>query len=339
MVAYIGRRIGFAVVSVFGVVVITFFLARVVPADPARLYAGGERASPAAIAQARAQLGLDRPLWQQFVTYVENVAHGDFGTSFVTSRSVLTDIGTFLPATLELVIPAILLALIFGIPVGAIAGARRTRMFDTITRITSISGAAVPAFWTALLLQLLFAVSLKWLPVGGENGIAIAVSHPIRHITGFVVLDAALAGNWSGVTDTLTHMVMPVVVLAIYPWSIVVRQTRASVIEVMTELHVTAARAAGFSESRILFRHVLKNAFAPTLTVLGLIFAGSLTGAVLIEVVFSWPGIGRYLTTAILSADFPAILAVTIIGAIGYVVINLIVDVVQVILDPRVRVR
>ncbi len=337
LVRYVLRRLWLAVFVVACTVVVTFVIARVVPADPARLYAGGLRATPAAIRRATVELGLNKPLVVQFWNYVDGLAHLNFGRSIVTYRPVATDIADFLPNTLELVIPAMLLALMIGVPVGLIAGSRPGSRTDRVSRYVALGGAAIAPFWLALVAQLILSVELGWLPVGGQLSTATSVFDPVRPVTHFLTLDALLTGNWYAFGDSLLYLIMPVAVLTVYPLCLVIRQTRASVFNVMGDLYVTAARSQGFSERSVRFRWVLRNAIIPTLTVAGLALAGSLTGAVLVEVLFSWPGIGRYITNAIQAGDFSAVMAVVIIGTLGYVLINLIVDIVQAILDPRVR--
>jgi peptide/nickel transport system permease protein len=336
MAKYVLRRVVLAFVVIIGVLVITFVISHVIPNDPARLYAGGERATVAEVQQARRELGTDKPLPEQFVIYVGNIIHGDLGISITSHRPVTEDIGVFLTASLELVIPAITLALLIGVPIGVLTGASSGRG-RRIGNLIAIIGAAVPPFWLALLGQLVFAVILGWLPVAGRVGTDTTIFNPVKATTGFNLIDSVISGNWSGFVDSLDHMVMPVLVLFVYPVSLVIRQTSASVSQVMTAPYVAMARSTGLPHRTILFRNVLKNAVGPTLTVLGLTFAGALTGIVLVETIFSWPGIGTYLTTAILNSDYPVIIAVTLIGAVGYVVVNLIVDLLQAALDPRVR--
>lgn len=339
MKTYVIRRLALAVGVVFGVLVVTFVLSHVVPSNPARLYAGGQRATTAEVASARQSLGLDRPLLTQFGDFVANAARGDFGDSFESRRPVTTDLREYLPASLELIVPAMFIALLLGIPIGLVAGARPQSATHHITNLGALCGAALPAFWLALIAQLIFAVWLHRLPVGGLVGTNTTLNHPIHNITGFGVIDATITGNWSALGDSLKHLVLPVLVLAVYPTCLVIRQTSASVSKVMVSPYVTALRAYGLPERKVLFPFVLKNAIMPTLTVLGLTFAGALTGVVLVETIFAWPGIGNYLTNAILSSDYPVILAVTIIGATAYAIINLVVDLLQAALDPRIRVN
>ncbi|MGB0385592.1 MAG: ABC transporter permease [Ardenticatenaceae bacterium] len=333
---YFLRRLGLGVFVLVGVLVITFVVSRMIPADPTVLFAG-PRSSPEVRARIRAELGLDDPIPVQFVRYTTGVLQGDLGMSFRSKRPIIEDLKVFLPATLELVIPTILLSIVIGVPLGIYGAAGRGGKFDQFGRLITVAGVSMPAFWLGLLLQLCFGLWLEWLPLSGRISREITISNPIETITGFYLIDAAVGSNWEAWWDALRHMILPVFVLATYPIALVSRMTRTSMIEVLSEQYVTAARAAGVSKNMILFRLALKNALIPTLTVLGLVFAFSITGSVLIEVVFQWPGLGKYITDAIISVDFPVIMAVTLIVAIIYIVINLVVDLAQASLDPRIR--
>jgi len=333
---YLLRRLGLAIIVLIGVMVITFTVSRVVPSNPAALYAG-PRPRPDQVAALEIKLGLDQPLPVQFVRYVGGILQGDLGESFKTHRPIISDLKIFLPATLELVILASLLAVVVGIPVGVYAGAYRGTAFDQLSRFFSIAGVSIPTFWLALLLQLLFFGWLDWLPLGGRLSNEVSLNTPIDTVTGFHLIDAALMGNGTVWLDALLHLILPVVVLAAYPVGLTIRMTRAAMIEVQSEVYVMAARAAGLPERTVLFRLALKNAIIPTLTVLGLTFAFSITGAFLVELVFSWPGVGKYVTDAILNVDFPVVMAVTLSVTLIYIFINLAVDMIQASLDPRVR--
>ena len=233
---------------------------------------------------------------------------------------------------------ATVLAVTIGVPLGVLSAAKAGTAFDQISRILTIAGVSIPSFWLALLLQLLFFMSLSWLPLGGRLSRDILLSDPFAQVTGFYLIDAALAGNWIAWRDALWHIVMSAAVLATYPISLSVRMTRASMLEVLSEIYITAARAAGLSELEILFKLALKNAIVPTLTVMGLVFAYSITGAVLVEIIFNWPGMGSYMMDAILSDDIYVLFAVTLIVTIMYIVVNMLVDFVQAALDPRIRI-
>jgi len=333
---YLLRRLGLAILVLVGVMVVTFVVSRLVPSNPAALYAG-PRPRPEQVAELRVKLGLDQPLPVQFARYVADILRGDFGESFKTHRPILEDLKVFLPATLELVTLASLLAVFVGIPIGVYSGARRGGAFDQVGRFFSIAGVSIPTFWLALLLQLMFFGWLDWLPLGGRLDNSLALTNSVKTITGFHLIDAMMTGNWRAWTDAALHLVLPVWVLATYPVGLTIRMTRAAMIEVQSELYITAAQASGLPERTILFRLALKNAIIPTLTVLGLSFAFSITGAFLVELVFSWPGIGKYVTDAILNVDFPVVMAVTLVVTVIYIFINLAVDMVQAILDPRIR--
>ncbi|MCJ7622542.1 MAG: ABC transporter permease, partial [Anaerolineaceae bacterium] len=288
--AYLLRRLGMAVLVLIGVMVVTFVVSRVVPSNPAALYAG-PHPRPEQVANLEIKLGLDKPLPLQFVRYIGDVLQGDFGESFQSHRLITEDLRVFLPATLELVIGASLLALLIGIPFGVLSGARRSGWLDQATRIISIGGVSIPTFWLGLMLQRVFFGWLGWLPLGGRISNMVTLSHPVETITGLYIIDAAVSGNWIAWKDTLHHLILPTAVLATYPIGLTIRMTRAAMVEVLTEPYIDAARATGLPRRTILFRLALKNAIIPALTVLGLTFAYSITGAFLIELIFSWPGV------------------------------------------------
>jgi len=333
---YILRRLVLALVVLVSVMMLTFFVARVVPGDPAALYAG-PRPNAKQIADVRVKLGLDESLPAQFARYVGNILQGDLGQSYKTRRPILDDLRRFLPATLELVIAATLLAVLIGIPVGVLAAAGRGGWFDVFSRLFSVAGVSIPTFWLALLLQLLFFSTLNWLPLSGRVDNTTSLSNPITTVTGFYTFDALITGNLSAWVDALRHLVLPTVVLATYPVGLTIRMLRAAMIEVLSEPYITTAYALGLSRREILFRFALKNAIVPTLTALGLSFAYSITGAFLVESVFQWPGVGKYVTDAVLNVDFPVIMAVTLVVTVIYIVINLATDLIQGIIDPRVK--
>ena len=333
---YLLRRLTSSLVVIAGVLALTFFVTRVVPSDPARLYAG-QRARSEQVAVIRSQFGLDRPLPVQFGRYLRDLAHGDLGRSFVTKRSVREDLGLFLPATLELVLCGFALALIIGIPAGILAEARQGTGFDLASNAASVLGAAVPVFALALLAQRVFFGELHWLPLSGRLDAATALKYPVTSVTGFLLIDTVLTGNWVAWRDALAHLVLPAIVVAIYPLSVILRMTRNSMVAALHEPHITAARAKGLAESTILLRHSLRNAMLPVLTIAGLTFAYAITGSVFVEVLFRWPGIGKYTSDAILSRDFPPILAVTLVSTVLFVGVTFFVDVARLFLDPRTR--
>lgn len=333
---YLLRRLALSILVILGVMMVTFVVSRLIPGDPARLYLG-PRANPEKIEEVREQLGLNDPLPKQFFNYVTSTLRGELGQSFRTKRPILEDIKIRLPATMELVIMSMLLSMVIGVPIGVLGAAQRGKVFDQISRIVTIGGVSVPSFWLALLLQLIFFLSLDLLPLGGRLSQDILLYSPIETKTGFYLIDAAITGNWTAWKDAVVHMILPVVVLSTYPLSLAIRMTRASMIDVLSETYVTAARAAGLSEREILFKFALKNGIVPTLTIMGLLFAYSITGAVIVEIIFSWPGMGGYMAEAIVNSDIYVLFAVTLVVTLIYIIINLILDVIQSALDPRVR--
>ena len=326
-----------SVFVLLGMTVVVFTLTRVIPANPAALYLG-PRARPADIERVTEQFGFDRPLPEQYVRYVSSLLRGDLGTSIATKRPVLQELATRIPATLELMFTATLLAGLIGIPLGVMSTWLRGRPADLAVRFASVIGVSLPAFWLGLLLQLLFAHALGLLPVAGRVDGALRFVSPIDAITGFYLLDALVTTNWTALRDVATHVILPALTLAAYPIGLVARMTRATMLEVMGQDYIRTARAYGVAERRIYFRHALRNAIGPTLTVLGLTLAFSLTGAFYVEVIFNWPGLGLFTVRSFLNLDYPAIMGVTLLAAAGYVLVNLVVDLLQAWADPRVRV-
>lgn len=336
--SYLLKRLAMAGVVLLSVSVLTFAASRLIPSDPAALFVG-PRPTPEQLAQARDMLGLDRPLVAQYLGFLGNTLTGDFGISFRSRQPISQDLLRYLPATLELIIAAMALAVIIGIPVGVLAAARPKGWFDELSRLFAIAVASFPAFWLAMLLQLLFFVKLGWLPLSGRISRDASLLYPVEDITGFYTIDTLVTGNFAAFGDVLLHLVLPAVTLSLYPLGLMIRMTRAAMGEALSERYITTATAMGLPRRDILFRYALRNALAPTLTVLGLTFAFSLTGAVLVEVIFAWPGIGKYVTDAILAVDFPVIMAVTLVGTVFYVLINLAVDLAQAAIDPRITLK
>lgn len=335
---YIVRRLAMAVLVLVSVSVITFFIARVIPSDPAAAWVGSHPTQEQ-IAQARQQLGLDRPLYEQYLRYMRGLLRGDLGTSVRTHQPIATDLKTFLPATMELVLAGMLMAVVIGIPLGVLSGANKGSLLDHLTRLFSIAGVSMPTFWLGLLLQLFFFSRLGILPLGSRLSTEVSLYNPVEAITGFHLIDAAITGNWVAFKDALIHIILPAFTLATYAIGLTIRMTRSTMIEVLSEKYILAARVSGIPERTVLFVLALKNAIIPTITVLGLSFVYSLTGAILVEVIFSWPGLGTYVTNAVLSIDFPVIVSVTLVVTVFYVFINLFLDLVQATLDPRVTLQ
>jgi len=333
---YFIRRLLMAILVLISVSIITFFIARVIPSDPAAAWVG-PRPTQDQIDRARVQLGLDRPLWVQYWRYATDLLKGDFGTSVRSHQPILNDLKSYLPATMELVLASMLIAVIVGIPLGVLSGAYKGSLLDHLTRLISIAGVSMPTFWLGLILQLFFFARLGILPLGARLSNEVALYSPIHVITGFFVLDSLITSNWLALKDALLHLILPSFTLATYAIGLAIRMTRSTMVEVLNENYILAARVAGIPEKTVLFVLALKNAITPTITVLGLSFVYSLTGAILVEVIFSWPGLGTYVTNAVLSIDFPVIVTVTLVVTFFYVLINLLLDLLQASIDPRVR--
>jgi peptide/nickel transport system permease protein len=333
MLRFILRRVLFAIPSLFGLLVLTFFLIRVVPADPAAALAG-ENATPVQVAEIRRQYGLDRPLYEQFVIYLGQVARFEFGESAYSRRSVALDIKQRLPATLELTIAALLLATGLGIPLGTIAAVYHNRWPDILLRIVSIGGVAIAAFWFAIELQLLFAMKLDWLPLRGR--LSPSLPTPTT-VTGFFLIDSLIAGRLDVFWDALRHLVLPAVTLSLGGLATIARFTRAGVLDTLQKDFVYYERAQGVPSRALIWKFVLKNSVVAAITQIGLLFGALIAGAVVVETIFDWPGIGFYTVQAILTADYKVMLAVTLLVGVIYAVVNILVDLVHALIDPRLR--
>lgn len=337
LMSYIGRRVLLSLLVLTGVSIVTFLLAWVVPSNPAIRWVG-PRATPEQVARARNELGLDDPIHIRYLKYMGNFLRGDWGISIRTHQPVLRDIVTYLPSTLELIICGMLIAIVVGVPFGILSAAKNATGVDHLIRVFSIAGVAVPTFWLGMLFQLVFSKQLRLLPLGGRIDMITMVTSPVREITGFWLIDSLFTGNFTAFRSAIAHIILPAITLSVYPLGLTVRMTRATMLEVLGEDYVRTARAQGVGEARILHIYALRNALGPVLTVLALSFAYSLTGTFLIESVFSWPGLGNYAARAIPSADYPAIMGITLLVAVFYVTLNLVVDIALAFLDPRIRV-
>ena len=336
MLRYLIRRLGQALLVVAGVVMLTFVVMRLVPGDPAVAFAG-PKATPEQLAAARERFGLDDPLWVQLWNYVRDLVTGDWGTSLHTRQPVRDDLLLAFPASLELVGAALLLAIVVGISVGVLAARYKTKFPDFGVRVTSMLAVSVPVFWLALALQTVFASNLGWFPVAGEYDSSLDTTSPLTLWTNITVVDALITGNWPILTSTLRHLVLPTLVVAAYPTGVIAQMTRAMLIEEAGQDHARLERALGFGETSILTRFALRPALGPVLSLIALVFAYSIVNGFLVEAVFNWPGLGRYAASAISSLDTPAIAGVTLLVALVYVLANLVVDLLQGLIDPRVR--
>ena len=332
MARYILRRVLLALPALFGLVILTFVLSRVVPGDPAATLAG-DAATPAQIADIRAQYGLDRPILEQAVIHVRQVLTGDFGRSIFSGRPVAEEIAQRLPATLELTFAALFLSTVLGIPLGLLAAINHNGPVDHLVRLLSVGGLAIASFWLAIMLQLVFSMDLDILPLRGR--IDVALGAPPR-VTGSVLIDSLLAGRLDMFGSACRHLVLPAVTLALPGLATIARFTRSGVLETLQKDFVLYARAAGYGRVRLAAIYVLRNAVNVTVTQIGLLFGALISGAVAVEAVFDWPGLGTYAVQAILSADYKALLAVTLVVGVVYAVVNVAVDVAQALIDPRV---
>jgi peptide/nickel transport system permease protein len=320
--------------GLIGVVVVTFLLTRVLPGDPARSLAG-EQAPPDAVERVRQQMGLDQPLPVQFVNYVWRMLHGDLGVAWHTGHPVLSDFASRLPATAELAVASIVIAVLIGVPLGIVSAVRRDKGIDHFARLLSLVGASMPLFWLGLLVIYIFYGSLGWEPPPlGRVGQDV---NPPTSVTGMYTLDSLLSGDWVAFGSALSHLIWPALCLATGTLAVAARMMRSSMLEVVGQDYVRTARAKGLPESVVIGKHALKNAAAPVVTVLGLQLGFLMGGAVITETIFSWPGIGSYVTQSILANDYAPVQALTVVSAVLFTVINLLVDLVHGQLDPRVR--
>jgi len=329
---YAIRRSLTVVPVLLGVSVLVFSFVHMIPGDPA-LTMLGERATPEKVAEVRARLGLDRPIWQQYVLYFGNVLHGDLGVSVVRGDPVTTDLLRRFPATVELALAAIVLAIAIGIPIGIGSAVWRNSLLDSLARLGALTGVSMPIFWLGLMLAWFFGVRLRVLPTGFrlESGTALVPW------TNFVMLDATLQGDWSALADALRHLVLPALALATIPLAIIARMTRASMLDVLSREYIRTAEAKGLSRQAVILRHALRNALLPVLTVIGLQVGHLLAGAILTETIFSWPGIGLWVYESIESRDYAIVQGASLFIAAIVVVVNLVTDLLYAAVDPRIK--
>jgi peptide/nickel transport system permease protein len=317
----------------FGITLMTFVIVRIVPADPARAAAGLE-ARQDQVEEMRRRMGLDLPLPVQYFRYMSGLIQGNLGTSARTQRPVLEEIAQYLPATIELVVSATLMAIIVGIPMGIMAATRQGSALDRLLQALAIGGGAMPRFWLALLMQIVFFLFLRWFPIGGRYDI---LSAPPRTITGFYIIDTLIRGDWGAFKVAIQYLFLPALTLSVAQLANLVRITRKSFVNELRQDYVRTAYAKGLHERVVIYLHVLKNAAIPIITITGLQLGWLFSGAVLVEVVFAWPGIGKYMVDAISFVDFEPVMGVTLAIALIFVMINLVVDISYTLVDPRIR--
>lgn len=333
MFNFILKRIGVVIPTFLGITLLTFALIRMIPGDPVELMAGERGVDPARHAELMAQLGLDKPVLVQYWHYLSNIFQGDLGTSLITRESVLHEFTTLFPATLELSLCAIIIAVCVGLPAGIIAAVRRGKTTDYTVMGLSLTGYSMPIFWWGLLLILFFSVFLGWTPVSGR----ISATFWIDEVTGLMLVDAYLSNEPGALASALHHLVLPSIVLATIPLAVIARMTRSAMLEVLKEDYVMVARAKGLSQIFVVCVHALRNALIPVITVIGLQVGVLLAGAILTETIFSWPGIGKWLLDSIRRRDYPAVQGGILLVSCLVILVNLTVDIIYGIVNPRIR--
>ncbi|MBB6261080.1 peptide/nickel transport system permease protein [Paenochrobactrum gallinarii] len=324
------------VTTYLGLLAVTFFIGRVVPIDPV-LAIVGDRAPQHVIERVRNEMGLNLPYYQQFFMYVKGVLQGDFGTSVLTTNPVMTDIRRVFPATMELATVGTIIGAVFGIPLGVLAAVKRDTLTDQIVRIIGLFGYSVPIFWLGMLGLLVFYAKLGW--VAGPGRLDVVFEYTFTPITGFYILDAIIQGQWDVLKDVMRHIILPSALLGYFSMAYISRMTRSFMLNELDQEYITAARAKGITEAKIIWGHALRNAAVPLVTVIALSYAGLLEGSVLTETVFAWPGLGMYITNSLQNADMNAVLGGTIIIGSVFIAINLLSDLLYRVLDPRTRSR
>jgi peptide/nickel transport system permease protein len=332
LVEFIGRRILQIIPVLLGVSIIVFFMVRAIPGDPAQILLG-QTATQEQVQAMRAQMGLDKPVPVQYVLFLRDAFTGDLGESIVTGRPVTVELMARLPATLELTAFAMFVAVLVGVPVGVISAVKQYSILDKITSVLALTGISMPIFWLAMILVVIFTVNLQLLPFPGR----LSSETTITAITGLVLVDSLLTFNLAGFWDGLKHLILPAVALGTIPMAVVTRMTRSSMLEVMNEDYVRTARAKGVVPWRVVSKHALRNAMLPTVTVIGLQVGLLMGGAIITERIFAWPGVGQIAYDSINRRDYAMIQGVVLYGALFFVLVNLLVDILYAVLDPRVR--
>ena len=333
MLAYIIRRILILIPTLLGVSVIVFFMLRITPGDPAELLLG-ERATEEALHEIREHLGLNEPLHVQYGLFLKRLMKGDLGETIWSRQKVWIEVKERFPATIELSVAALFISCFFGVIFGIISATRQYSIFDYLSMLGALIGVSMPIFWLGLVFMLIFSVNLGWLPLSGRLSIGV----DLEVITNFYILDAVLTKNWGALKDVLWHIIMPAVTLSTIPMAIVARMTRSSMLEVLRQDYIKTAKAKGLSRFIVTFKHALRNALIPVVTTIGLQFGVALGGAILTETIFAWPGVGKWMFDAVMKRDYMVIQGGTLVIAAVFVVINLMVDVLYAVINPRISV-
>ena len=333
---YILRRVLLLIPMLAGITVMSFILSHAVPADPVSANVGEQAAAdPVVVAAFRHRWGLDKPLYQQYLIYLWNLTHGDMGRSISTKQLVLLDLRQHLPATIELAVPAMAFGIIIGVPLGILAAVNRAKPIDEVARVITMAGVSMPIFWLGLVMMLVFYAHLGIAPSPGRLTATIT---PPPFVTGFLLIDALRAHRLDVVADWSGHLILPAIVLSLYGLARITRVMRGSMLETLEEDYVRTAQAKGLRRWSIILRHAARNSLIPVVTVIGLSFGDLLSGAVVTETVFAWPGLGLYAFSSATSLDFPAIMGVGVTVASVYILVNLVVDIAYALFDPRIRV-
>jgi dipeptide transport system permease protein len=333
MLSFLAKRIGLLIPTFIGVSILAFGFIRVLPGDPVLLIAGERGLSAERYKEALVRFGFDQPVWLQYLDYLRGLLHGDFGVSIVTKKPVLTEFLSLFPATLELSLVAIILAVVIGIPAGIFAALRRGSVTDQAIMGTALVGYSMPIFWWGLLLIILFSGILHWTPVSGR----ISLVYYFEPVTGFMLVDSLLSGQAGAFASAVSHLILPSVVLATIPLAVIARQTRSAMLEVLGEDYVRTARAKGLPPFRVIGLHALRNALIPVVTVIGLSVGTLLAGAILTETIFSWPGVGKWMVDSIFRRDYPVIQGGLLLIAGIVMLVNLGVDLLYGLINPRIR--
>lgn len=335
MFRFIFKRVAMVIPTFIGITLLTFALIHLIPGDPIEIRMGERGLSPEVHQQMMHQLGLDKSLPEQYFDYLKGIAHGDFGTSFKNNVPVLDEFLSLFPATIELAVFAILFAVIIGIPIGILAAIKRGSIFDHSVMAISLTGYSMPIFWWGLLLMLLVSVQWNLTPVSGR----IDAEYWVDSVTGFMLIDSWLSGEPGAFKSAVMHLILPSIVLGTIPLAVISRMTRSSMLEVLGEDYIRTARAKGLSPMRVIVVHALRNALIPVVTVIGLIVGQLLSGAILTETIFSWPGIGKWVIEAIRARDYPVVQSAVLIIATIIIIVNLLVDLLYGVVNPRIRYR
>ncbi|QRZ14789.1 ABC transporter permease subunit [Paracoccus methylovorus] len=333
MIRFILKKMLYLIPTMLGITLVAFSFIRLLPGDPVLLMAGERGVSPERYAQIAAQLGYDKPVWQQYLHYLGNLLQGDLGNSLVTKKPVMTEFLALFPATVELALVAIIIATVIGVPVGVIAAIKRGSWFDQFSMTAALIGFSMPIFWWGLLLIILFSGVLGWTPVSGR----ISLMYFFPQVTGFMLIDSLLSGQKGAFASAVSHLILPSIVLATIPLAVIARQTRSAMLEVMGEDYVRTARAKGLSPRRVIGVHALRNAMIPVITTIGLQIGVLMAGAILTETIFSWPGIGKWMIDSISRRDYPVVQSGLLLIAAIVMIVNLIVDLTYGLINPRIR--